>query len=49
VLVVDKGTHSLHFFTVEPGQEAGAELHLRGKIDLTQVGTPLITPKKTAK
>jgi hypothetical protein len=49
LLVVDNATNALYFYTVEPGQEVGADLHLRGRIDLNQVGSPMINPKKTSK
>ncbi len=47
--VVDNTTSRLYFYTVNPGQEAGADLHLRGSIDLTQVGNPIINAKSNTK
>jgi hypothetical protein len=46
LLVVDNSTHTLYFYTVEPGKEVGDDLHLRGSLDLKEVGKPVITPKK---
>jgi hypothetical protein len=46
LVVVDNSTHTLYFYTVEPGKEVGDDLHLRGSLDLKEVGKPVITPKK---
>jgi hypothetical protein len=47
-LVVDNSTNTVYFYTVEQGAEPGADLHLRGSLDLTQVGQPVLKPKKAA-
>jgi hypothetical protein len=49
LLVVDNSSNTLYFYTLDQGKEIGDDLHLRGSIDLTQVGKPTITPKKAAK
>jgi hypothetical protein len=46
--VVDNSSNTVYFYTVEPGAEPGADLHLRGSLDLTQVGQPVLKPKKAA-
>ncbi|MFO0798158.1 MAG: hypothetical protein U0804_11840 [Gemmataceae bacterium] len=43
LLVVDNSTNTMFYYTVDPGQEVGSPLHLRGSIDLTQVGKSTIT------
>jgi hypothetical protein len=45
LIVVDNGSNTLYFYTEEPGKEVGQELHLRGSIDLSEVGKPVIKPK----
>jgi hypothetical protein len=47
-LVVDNSTNTVYFYTVEQGAEPGSDLHLRGSLDLTQVGQPVLKPKKAA-
>ena len=47
--VVDNSTNTLYFYTEDPGKEVGDELHLRGSIDLNEVGKPVLKPKKAAK
>jgi hypothetical protein len=49
LLVVDNSTSTLFFYTVEPGKEVGDDLYLRGSLDLTQVGKPVLKPKKESK
>jgi hypothetical protein len=49
LLVVDNATNTLYFYTVEPGKEVGDDLHLRGSLDLNQVGKPILKPKKADK
>jgi hypothetical protein len=44
--VVDNATNTLYYYTVEPGKEPGDELHLRGSIDLSQVGKVVMHAKK---
>ena len=45
LIVVDNRSNMLFFYTEEPGQEVGQELHLRGSIDLSEVGKPMIRPR----
>jgi hypothetical protein len=45
-LVVDNSTNTVYFYTTEQNAEPGADLHLRGTLDLTQIGQPVIKPKK---
>ena len=47
LLVTDNRTDTLHFYTVDEGAEVGSELKLRGSIDLSQVGQPTLTPRKS--
>jgi hypothetical protein len=44
--VVDNATNTLYYYTVDPGKEPGDELHLRGSIDLNQVGKAAMHAKK---
>lgn len=45
LIVVDNKSNMLYFYTEEPGQEVGKDLHLRGSIDLSEVGKAVIKPK----
>ncbi len=47
--VVDNGSNTLYFYTVEPGKEVGDDLHLRGSLDLNEVGRPVLKAKKAAR
>jgi hypothetical protein len=49
LLVVDNSTNTLYFYTVDPGKEVGDDLHLRGSLDLNEVGKADLKPKKAAK
>ncbi len=44
LVVTDNSTNTLYFYTVDKGKQPGADLHLRAKVDLNQVGKPVITP-----
>jgi hypothetical protein len=44
--VVDNATNTLYFYTVDQGKECGEDLMLRGSIDLTQVGKPVMHARK---
>ena len=46
LIVTDNQTNTLYFYTVDKGKPIGSELKLRGSIDLTKVGEPVIKPKK---
>ena len=45
LIVTDNRTNTLYFYTIEKEKEIGSELHLRGSVDLTEVGKPTIKPK----
>lgn len=45
LIVTDNQTNTLYFYTIEKEKAVGSELHLRGTVDLTQVGKPVLTPK----
>jgi hypothetical protein len=45
LIVTDNQTNTLYFYTIEKDKPIGSELHLRGSLDLTQVGKPVLTPK----
>jgi hypothetical protein len=47
LIVVDNKTNTLYFYTIDKGKEVGADLKLRGTIDLKQVGQPTIKPQQT--
>jgi hypothetical protein len=47
LIVTDNKTNMLYFYTIDKDKEIGADLKLRGTIDLNQVGKPVITPMKT--
>lgn len=47
LLVTDNQTNTLYFYTVDEGEKPGADLKLRGSIDLNKVGQPVISPKRT--
>jgi hypothetical protein len=49
LIVVDNATNTLYFYTENPGKEVGDELHMRGSIDLNDVGKPVLKPKKATK
>jgi hypothetical protein len=49
LLVVDNSSNTLYFYTLDQGKEVGDDLHLRGSLDLTQVGKPTLSPKKAVK
>jgi hypothetical protein len=49
LIVADNQKNTLYFYTVDKGQPVGSPLHLRGSLDLTQVGGPTLTPHKSAK
>ena len=49
LLVVDNSTNTMFFYTVDPDKTIGDDLHLRGSVDLSQVGQPVIKPKAAKK
>ncbi len=46
LIVTDNKSNTVYFYTVDKDKEVGAELKLRGSIDLNQIGKPVITPTK---
>lgn len=44
LLVVDNGTNTLYFYTVDPDKTVGDDLKLRGSLDLNTVGKPVLKP-----
>jgi hypothetical protein len=44
LIVTDNKTNTLYFYTIDPDQDPGADLKLRGTADLNQVGKDLISP-----
>jgi hypothetical protein len=44
LIVTDNGTNTLHFYTIDKDKEIGSDLHLRGSVDLSQVGKDTIKP-----
>ena len=47
LVVTDNKTSTLYFYTIDPGQEIGSDLKLRGTVDLTQVGKAVLHPTRT--
>ncbi len=45
LLVTDNHTNTLYFYAVDRDQPPGSDLKLRGTVDLTQVGKPVIKPQ----
>jgi hypothetical protein len=45
LLVTDNHSNTLYFYAVDRDQPAGSDLKLRGSVDLTQVGKPVIKPQ----
>ena len=45
LIVLDNGSNTVYFYTEDPGREVGDELHLRGSLDLNDVGKPVLRPK----
>ena len=49
LVVTDNQKNTLYFYTVNKDEPVGSPLHLRGSLDLTQVGGPTLTPHKAKK
>ncbi len=43
--VTDNQTNLVYYYTIDPEKEPGSPIHLRGTVDLNQVGQKTITPK----
>lgn len=48
LIVTDNSNNTLYFYTIDREKQIGSELHLRGTVDLTQVGKPVIKPRHLA-
>jgi hypothetical protein len=46
LIVTDNRTNTLYFYTIDKDQQVGAELKLRGSVDLNQVGKATIRISK---
>ena len=44
LIVTDNRSNTLYFYTIDKDKEIGSDLHLRGSVDLTQVGKETIKP-----
>ncbi len=44
LIVTDNKTNMLHFYTIDKDKEIGTDLHLRGSVDLAQVGKETVSP-----
>lgn len=49
LIVTDNQTNTTYFYSIEKDAEVGDDLHLRGSINLADVGKPLIKPKVVSK
>jgi hypothetical protein len=47
LIVTDNQTNTLYFYTIDKDSKIGSDLKLRGSLDLTQVGKPVIKPTTT--
>jgi hypothetical protein len=47
LIVTDNRTNTLYFYAIDEGQEVGADLKLRGSVDLNKVGEPVLHPVRT--
>jgi hypothetical protein len=47
LIVTDNQKNTLYFYTIDKDAKIGSDLKLRGSVDLTQVGKPVITPTKS--
>jgi hypothetical protein len=48
LVVTDNATNTLYFYTVDKGQNPGADLKLRASVNLNDVGKSVIKPKDIA-
>jgi hypothetical protein len=44
LIVTDNHNNTLYFYTIDKDAKVGSDLKLRGKIDLKQVGKPVVKP-----
>ena len=45
LLVTDNLTNTLYFYVIEREAQVGSDLKLRGSVDLSDVGKPIVRPK----
>jgi hypothetical protein len=45
LIVVDNGSNTVYFYAEDPGKEVGDEMRLRGSLDLSDVGKPVLRPR----
>ena len=45
LIVTDNQSNTLYFYTVDQGAEPGADLKLRGSLDLDRIGDEVLKPK----
>jgi hypothetical protein len=48
LIVTDNQSNTLYFYTIDKDKPIGSDLKLRGSLDLTKVGEPVMKPKKTS-
>jgi hypothetical protein len=46
LIVTDNKTNTLYFYTIDKGADIGADLKLRGSVDLSHVGKAVIRPAR---
>jgi hypothetical protein len=46
LIITDNQKNTLYYYTTDKDQPIGSPLHLRGSLDLSQVGGPTLTPHK---
>jgi hypothetical protein len=49
LIVTDNQKNTLYFYTIDKDAKIGSDLKLRGTVDLSQVGEPVIKPSKAGK
>jgi hypothetical protein len=49
LLVTDNDKHTLYFYSADADSEPGADLKLRGTVDLSQVGKKVLSPRPVKK
>jgi hypothetical protein len=49
LIVTDNKSNTLYFYTIDPEEKPGADLKLRGSVDLSQTGKTIIVPTLTKK
>ena len=49
LIVTDNQENVLYFYTVDKEEKPGADLKLRGSLNLKDVGKPVLTPKRPSR